>query len=596
MEGDPDASPFAYPLAPRFVTVQWDLRSPYLPGNDEADYVALWQQAQDRSPAQQLAGATEQQLLDTRYPPGPICAYANAQGDRGAIYATSTQPAPGVGTASSSSALAVPYGSLQTTLRAYVGVLSLWSVGALLLVALRVPRAGWPLAIALALPTGCLAAAVELSSLSLLHVNWSGLAIAAPWFVLALALAVQRRAWRAARPAARPVRLPAFAPLDWIALAVFLVFIGILFALAPFALPSNDGFSAGYSKARMFWAARSLVPFYEHASGLFYAQPAHPPLVALVLNWLYMVTGRIDEHATLILWPALLASLLLALYAFLRRTMSRGAAGLCVVGVAVAAWDVTITSLRFGYADLPLAVFLLGGVSAVWVWSRRPTRCRGLLLGGIALLAAAAWTKEEGVVAGPGILLIVSVLTWSRRSTLGRLWWMAPAAAAFIYGVLLLPLFALRLSYPVPEVIVHAATLNELVNRMPPVIVGFVLRMVQHWFLPAALLGLVLLQVRPGRRAIRPILTTGLIIPLVAICVQLLADIMGILFNPFEVYGELAVTAGRLLSQLSPIVYLVAIGVWAMSSRTTSSTIETSAAIRHRRVEDLPGKVMRSVS
>jgi hypothetical protein len=575
LDFDPDASHFAYPLSPRFVSVQWDLSAPWLPASGQADYVALWQQAGFRTPSEQLAGRTEEQLLNARYGASVTCSYSDAQGDQGTIYALSARAAAAIPTSSGNShpeSPIEPYNSLASAIRVYLGLLSLWAIGALLILGVGRSVFTWPLAAGIALPVGCLAAVVELASFSLLHLRWELLALASPWMALLGVLSViQRRALRAALTRGVLRRRPALTRSEYIPLIAVAGPIGLLLVLAPVFLPIRDGFSAGYFKAESFWTNGSLVPFYEHASELFYAQPAHPPFVALLLNWLYLAAGGIDEHATLVLWPALLASLLTALYALVRTNASRRVALCVVAGFTLVASDVTASALAFGFADLPLALFLLGGVGVIWLWGLQSnTGSRGALIVGGALLAGAAWTKEEGLVAGPVVLLMVGLLAWRRRPVDGKgQWIVVPLAPCLVYAALLVPLLVLHVSYPAPEVIVHAASIEQLLDRLPSVVVGLGLRLIQHWFAPIALLCVAAWQLRRTNISDRSrVATWAWLLPAAVVTAQLGADIAGLAFNSFDVDSELSWAAGRLLLHMSPLVYLAAVSVYSLALRS----------------------------
>jgi hypothetical protein len=559
---DADASGFAYPLAPRTVDVQWDLSTPFLPSPGRVEYVALWQRA-DRTASEQRAGDTEKQLLSGQYHGNVVCNYIDQHGDQGTVYTTSDSVTMRGATSSisakSSLSLPTPYGSAAAIIRAYLGLLSLWLIGVLLLLAFRPRQLRWPLAAGLGLPVGCLAAAVEVTMLSFAHVDWRSFVIAVPWLLLILVFAVTRRWWRLPGVVARPQ--PRW--IDAVPLLGPALLVGLLAVLAPFGLPFEDGFSAGYLKARTFWASGSILPFYQHAADLFYAQPAHPPLIGLVLDWLYVVVGGVDEHATLVLWPMLLGSLFVVLYALLGDHMSRPAALFAFAGIAFVASDITRNSLLFGYADLPLSLFLLGSIGVVVLWTRQPTLTMGLPVLASTLAAGAAWTKEEGRLAGPVLLLLIAGTAYARRSLCPRHWLLIPVVSAIGYICLIVPLVVLHFLYPIPEVIVHSASLGQLTERLPIVVFGLILRLVQHWFLPLAILSLALWQLRRDRQNLRVVAVAGFLAPVVLIGAQLAADVGAIDFNPFEVTSELAVTAGRLLTQLSPIVYFVALGVWA---------------------------------
>ena len=201
----------------------------------------------------------------------------------------------------------------------------------------------------MSLPIGCLAVAFELASLSIAQVAWSPFALALPWVVLAAwtGIACRRELAKTGhRLLSANWNLGGTAflhSLDRPGAAILLGVGGLLLALAPLGLPAMDGFSAGYFKARFFWANAGIIPFYQNAGDLFYAQPTHPPLVALTIDWLYLITG-VNEHATLILWPTLLCSSVMVFYALLRSLTTNRIALWATVAFVLSASDVTMSA------------------------------------------------------------------------------------------------------------------------------------------------------------------------------------------------------------------------------------------------------------
>lgn len=468
---DPDASPFAYPLYPRIVRAIYDLPAPWLPMSGAIDYVAVWQQAAYRTPAEQAAGAAEERALRARWPTSIVCSFADVQGDRGSIFAVSSramgakQPAPAVRPPVH---LATPYGSWRALLGAYLGLASLWCIGGLLLAALAGRALPSGLRAALALPAGCVAVALELATFSLLRLPWSA-ALILPWLTLAAGMIFRWRAWDyrlSWRGAVTALHgwWSHMGPTERVAGAALLALAALLYLVMPLGLPANDGFGLDYFKARAFWTDGSLLPFYQHASDVFYTQPTHPPLLPLSVAWLYFFVGGVDEHAMLVLWPALLCSLLGCFYALLRDVSTRPLALWETVALALAGVDVTSSTLFGGYADLPLAVYLLGAFGLLRRFPSHQEASWRLLLAAGLLLAGAAWTKEEGLIGALVAPLAAALIAWREQRRPGEHWWYAPLAISAACSLAALPLLALRLSYPAPEVIFHAASLRQVVR------------------------------------------------------------------------------------------------------------------------------------
>ena len=91
-------------------------------------------------------------------------------------------------------------------------------------------------------------------------------------------------------------------------------------------LPADSGavhvddrsLSSRQLKARLFYLHQGIMPFFAETPRFIFTHPAHPPLVPVAVAWSYLFVGRIDEHSTLLLWPAFYASLVLGFFAFAR--------------------------------------------------------------------------------------------------------------------------------------------------------------------------------------------------------------------------------------------------------------------------------------
>ena len=159
----------------------------------------------------------------------------------------------------------------------------------------------------------------------------------------------------------------------------------------------------------------------------------------------------------------------------------------------------------------------------------------------------------------------------SRRSRV-----LAFTGASLVYLACIAPLLALRFAYPAPEVIVQAAGLANAVPRLPVIIVGFLLRAVQHWYLAILLLGIAVWQMHARTEWVRLLSRTVFWLPAAVVIAQLGADAAGIAVNTFEVHSELQWAAGRLLLQLTPMVYLAAFTV------SSATCVESTVPSRHK--------------
>jgi hypothetical protein len=565
---DPDTSAFAYPLLPRIVNVQWDLSHEWSPPHT-ADYVAVWQQTEYRSSAAQAAAKAQLDLLAGRSSSRLVCTYEDETGGVGTVYAVSDRALAASGPAavarsSSSGAgvtglLAAPYASPLRQVQVYVLLFALWLVGSLVVVAVGGRALPARVLVGLAFPVGCVAVVIQLAILSFVHVRWGSGPLLLPWCALAVGLALLHKPWRRASA----IRPPVMTAGEWSTLAAIIVSGIVLLVLAPFGLPMRDGFAA-YFKAASFLQAESIVPLYEHAQGLFYIQPTHPPFVPLLLDWLSMFSGTIDEHATLVLAPAFLCSLAAVFYVLVRSIAKRQVALWCTLALIVFSFDlIYIAEVDFGFSDLPLALLMLSGIGVLLLWSGPRARSMGLLAIGALLMGGAAWSKEEGIVSGGVAFVMMAILAWLSPARRSGTWWHGPLVFSGTWLLVLLPLLAIKLLFPAPSTILQAAGLGYVLDRMPVIVIGFTLRSVQHWFLPFTAVGVALWYLQKRRLLAHGIAQVGFWAPVVVIAAQVGADMLAVGLNPTEVHDEVSGAAGRLLTQLTPLAYLAAVNICA---------------------------------
>jgi hypothetical protein len=133
--------------------------------------------------------------------------------------------------------------------------------------------------------------------------------------------------------------------------------------------------------------------------------------------------------------------------------------------------------------------------------------------------------------------------------------------------------------------ILHASSLPDVVGgRLPIIVLGIGARIIQHWYFPLAVLLLLFWHLRSRRITARSLAETPFWLPAVIVVGQVAADVMAIGFNPLEVHDELAQAAGRLLTQLSPIVWLTTIGLYStLGTFEADKTHEPVGSRRARR-------------
>jgi hypothetical protein len=211
---------------------------------------------------------------------------------------------------------------------------------------------------------------------------------------------------------------------EWIACGILITVVALAASIAPLGLPYSDGLDIYYFKARVFFHDGSVLPYYTHLVEFQTSMLAHPPLVSLCVTWLGLFLGRIDEHATLLLWLAFLASLLALFYLLARSVVSHRLALWSTVGLALGSSPTVTRALSGSFTDLPFATIILAGCGLLWLWAKnqrdeqRQQGQRQLLLLARLALGAAALAKEEGMlVAALALAFSPLLVLWQSRIT-----------------------------------------------------------------------------------------------------------------------------------------------------------------------------------
>jgi hypothetical protein len=560
----PNQAVFAYVLYPRPVSAvghaPLDLRS--IAGS--SGYIAVWEQRSYRSPeALDSAQRAESDLRSANV--GQVtCEYTSPDGDRGVIFRTSKAEVAPTGAAPTPTPPAG--GRVGAYSRVLLGLASLWVLGFLLVRLLAGGGLPHLLVTGAALPIGCLAAAAQLFAYSAAGISWSGLALVTPWLVVA-GIAV----WKDRRRARGWLRRLSVRSLagSWqglstgerLGLAALAGLCLVVTAGAPLGLPWSDGFNLYYFKARAFFSDGSTIPYYQHAGSMLFSFPAHPPVVPLSVTWLYVWLGEADEHASLLLWPAIYVSMLTALYALLRTSLPRPASIWYTLAFGLIGYELSTQALLASFADLPLATYLLLACGALWVWAGSNKRTTGaLVLAGLSL-GAAALTKEEGLVAAAIILTATPLLLSIQAPLWSRIRWSPAAVVAPVFAVIAGPWLLLRIGFHLPELTVHLGGGSTVLGRLPAAVTGLGIRALLP-VLPFLALAVVAVLIG-GRSGWRQWLTGRVWFLLFVVAAQLAVDAAAIAAAPVEVHHQVAIAASRLVSQVLPILYLAFAETWA---------------------------------
>lgn len=317
-----------------------------------------------------------------------------------------------------------------------------WLVGTLLLLALG----AWRLPVGLLVVTSWLvgtgALAAERLLLAQLGVAWTSSALALPWVVVALLtvfrLRREGRAWRVwARWWLGRLRRPS--PLAFAReLAVVAVILSWTAAMVWQAtnqpLAGWDAWATWFLKGRALYQAGTLpLSFFSDPRFLPYAHLDYPLLVPLTIAGTYAWTGDLD---TLMKgwWPLLVGAAAAGLYwglAGLVGPIARLGGLLLLLGLPEIRSH-TVGSY-IGYADLPLAVFVLYGGLFLYRWQQRPNA--GAFSVAALFFSLAGFTKNEGIISagtGLGLLLLLGIM---RK----RISWAGVVGAGWSAAVFVLP-------------------------------------------------------------------------------------------------------------------------------------------------------------
>jgi hypothetical protein len=305
-------------------------------------------------------------------------------------------------------------------------------VAALSLLAIAV--AGFPAALLLdlrgpLLPAGCwlLGAgllACQMMVLSAVGIPYSRLtlgscwliALVAPWAIASLLPGDLPRprvpAYFRARPRLTAPLVPA--ALSAILVCAFQVAFTLLQAVRV-PLGSFDAWSLWEYRGRHFWLDAGINGAFLHDHAAIFAHPAYPPLLPLLIAWVYTWIGAADPALMKPLFPAFYATLLAAF----------GAALLCRRGARVALPATAALALvpqvagyaGTGLADVPLAAALTACAAALAQWQRQG-RWRVLIVAGL-FLGIALLIKRDGLFFLLAGLPAVWLATRSLRAVLG---------------------------------------------------------------------------------------------------------------------------------------------------------------------------------
>lgn len=225
--------------------------------------------------------------------------------------------------------------------------------------------------------------------------------VAGPWLVAAgssLGLASRRQLWRTdlrrlGSWCRKAITLGHGSGLTWmertLLALLLLTFCFALLRATLYPLWAWDAVSTWGLKAKAFYLSRTID------LSRFEAHNYYPNLIPLLMAYLYLWLGGVEDHLVKALFPLWGGCLLLIFYRFLRRSGVGRQGALLGCAFLVLNGATLIVHLFIAYADLALSYYMLAAAGLLWLWLRHEAPDRSLLL--IACCSGGMmWSKYEG--------------------------------------------------------------------------------------------------------------------------------------------------------------------------------------------------------
>ncbi|MDI6853439.1 MAG: hypothetical protein QME75_07550 [Deltaproteobacteria bacterium] len=287
---------------------------------------------------------------------------------------------------------------------------------------------------------------------------------------------------------------------DWLLLGL----LGVLFLFAAlravlYPMWAWDALATWGFKAKVFYLEQGLD------LSRIKAHNYYPNLVPLLLTYLYLCLGQVNDHLVKLVFPLFGAGLLSLVYSLLRRSGLGRTASLGITAFLALNGVTFIVHLFIAYADLPLTYYTLGAVGFTWMRLRQegPSGCLPLAA---AFTAGLAWCKFEGPpLAGTIILAAALALITLRPPS----WPRCLPALAWPLGGVLLGYLPWRLFMRLHHIETGSDHLlgfypQQLFQALPVVLKGLFFPKFFGVLWPAALASLVLLAKKPPAATISP--------------------------------------------------------------------------------------------
>ena len=224
---------------------------------------------------------------------------------------------------------------------------------------------------------------------------------------------------------------PPFQGWDWLVVGLLgLVLLYSVLRAVLYPMWTWDALSLWGFKAKLLFYRRTL-----DFSG-FEIQTYYPNLIPLLLAYLYLWLGEVNDHLVQGVFPLWGALLLVILYQQGRRAGLTRRQALVLTAFFATSGTVFLEHSFIAYADLPLAYYTLAAAGPVFFWLQGPSPPGSLVFAALSL-AGMAWCKFEGPpLAGTILLAAALTLLWVRPHRLKtRLAQLAGLLAGLALGV-----------------------------------------------------------------------------------------------------------------------------------------------------------------
>jgi hypothetical protein len=335
---------------------------------------------------------------------------------------------------------------------------------------------------------------------------------------------------------------------DWI-------FICMLTALFLFATLRAGLYPMWAWDALATWGFKAKVFYVRGAVDLggFEAHNYYPNLVPLLLTYLYLWLGQVNDHLVKLIFPLWGGALLILLFVMLRRPGLKRTQALGTTTFFALNGLTFIAHLYIAYADLALTYFTLGAAGLIYLWLTGDAP-PGTIPLATFFFAGITWSKFEGTPLAGSILLAAGLTLICLRPPhlarrLGSLTW--PFLGMFL-GYLPWRLFMASQGIETGSDHVLGFYPQQLVQALPSFLFALVDPTLFGILWPATLLALVL----SGKK----LFTT----PRLFLALFLGGNFLAILLayslaptSPFEFHLYLRATLDRRLLHLTPVAALL---------------------------------------